>query len=88
MDGVGGLTQQPIQPGETFTYEFTLRQHGTFMYHPHFDEMTQMALGMMGMFVIHPRTPERRRASTATSRCMLQRVGDRARARAGRTPTR
>jgi len=56
MDGVGGLTQHIIQPGETFKYEFVLRQHGTFMYHPHHDEMTQMALGMMGMFIIHPRT--------------------------------
>ncbi len=55
MDGVAGLTQKPIPVGETFKYEFTLRQPGTFMYHPHFDEMTQMALGMMGMFVIHPR---------------------------------
>lgn len=56
MDGVGGLTQKVIAPGETFKYEFVLRQHGTFMYHPHHDEMTQMALGMMGMFVIHPRS--------------------------------
>ncbi|MDB5319219.1 MAG: multicopper oxidase [Phycisphaerales bacterium] len=58
MDGVSGLNQKPIQPGETFKYEFTLRQHGTHMYHPHFDEMTQMGLGMMGMFVIHPRNPK------------------------------
>lgn len=57
MDGVSGLTQKPIQKGETFKYEFTLRQHGTFMYHPHHDEMTQMALGMMGMIVVHPRRP-------------------------------
>lgn len=56
MDGVGGLTQPHIQPGETYVYEFTLRQHGTFMYHPHSDEMVQMALGMMGLFVIHPRS--------------------------------
>lgn len=55
MDGVGGLNQPVINPGETFVYEFTLRQHGTFMYHPHFDEMTQMGMGLMGMFVIHPR---------------------------------
>ncbi|MCA9682291.1 MAG: multicopper oxidase domain-containing protein [Myxococcales bacterium] len=55
MDGVGGLSQRPIEPGETFRYEFTLRQHGTFMYHPHHDEMTQIALGMAGMFVVHPR---------------------------------
>jgi FtsP/CotA-like multicopper oxidase with cupredoxin domain len=57
MDGVGGLTQRVIPPRETFKYEFTLRQHGTFMYHSHHDEMTQMALGLMGMFVIHPRRP-------------------------------
>lgn len=57
MDGVGGLTQRPILPGETFLYEFTLRQHGTFMYHAHHDEMTQMALGLMGLFVVHPRVP-------------------------------
>jgi FtsP/CotA-like multicopper oxidase with cupredoxin domain len=58
MDGVGGLTQRPIQPGETFKYEFTVWQHGTYMYHAHHDEMTQMALGMLGMFIIHPREPE------------------------------
>jgi FtsP/CotA-like multicopper oxidase with cupredoxin domain len=58
MDGVSGLTQKPIQPGETFKYEFTLKQHGTHMYHSHHDEMTQMALGLMGLFVIHPKNPE------------------------------
>ncbi len=60
MDGVAGLTQPHIDPGETYVYEFTLKQHGTLMYHPHSDEMTQIALGMMGFFIIHPRTPERR----------------------------
>jgi FtsP/CotA-like multicopper oxidase with cupredoxin domain len=58
MDGVGGLTQRTIGPGETFRYEFTLIQHGTLMYHSHHDEMTQMAMGMMGMIVVHPRAPE------------------------------
>ncbi|MDB6171952.1 MAG: multicopper oxidase protein [Chthoniobacteraceae bacterium] len=58
MDGVGGLTQKAIQPGETFKYEFTLWQQGTFMYHSHHDEMTQMALGMLGVIVIHPREPK------------------------------
>jgi FtsP/CotA-like multicopper oxidase with cupredoxin domain len=57
MDGVTGLTQRPIQPGETFKYEFTLRQTGTYMYHPHYDDMTQIAMGMMGFFIIHPRSP-------------------------------
>jgi manganese oxidase len=58
MDGVGGLNQKPIEPGETYKYEFQLRQHGTYMYHSHTDDMTQIALGMMGMFVIHPRQPD------------------------------
>lgn len=58
MDGVGGLSQEYIQPGETFKYEFTLRQHGTQMYHSHGDEMTQIGLGTMGFFIIHPREPE------------------------------
>lgn len=55
MDGVAGLTQRAIPPGESWVYEFTLQQHGTHMYHPHSDEMLQMAMGMMGMFIIHPR---------------------------------
>jgi hypothetical protein len=57
MDGVGGLTQPHIKPGRTFVYEFEMRQSGTFMYHPHADEMVQMAMGMMGFFVVHPRDP-------------------------------
>ncbi len=55
MDGVGGLTQPQIKPGKTFVYEFVARRPGTFMYHPHADEMTQMAMGMMGSWVTHPR---------------------------------
>jgi len=55
MDGVGGLSQPHIKPGDTYVYEFRLRQHGTHLYHPHADEMVQMALGMMGFFIIHPR---------------------------------
>lgn len=55
MDGVAGLTQPGIAPGQTYRYEFTLRHAGTFMYHPHADEMTQIALGMVGMIVVHPR---------------------------------
>jgi len=57
MDGVAGLSQKNIAPGETYKYAFQLRQHGTYMYHSHSDDMTQIALGLMGMFVIHPRTP-------------------------------
>ncbi len=58
MDGVTGLTQPGIQPGKTFVYEFIARRPGTFMYHPHADEMTQMAMGMMGFWVTHPKNPD------------------------------
>lgn len=57
MDGVAGLNQRPIPPGQTWVYEFTLRDPGTFMYHSHYDEMTQIALGMVGMFIVHPLRP-------------------------------
>jgi FtsP/CotA-like multicopper oxidase with cupredoxin domain len=57
MDGVGGLSQPHIPPGKTFVYEYTLTKSGTFMYHPHSDEMVQMAMGMMGFFVVHPKDP-------------------------------
>jgi FtsP/CotA-like multicopper oxidase with cupredoxin domain len=58
MDGVTGLTQPPIAVGKTFLYEFVLQRSGTFMYHPHADEMTQMAMGMMGLFIVHPKDPK------------------------------
>ncbi|WEF34975.1 multicopper oxidase family protein [Pseudoduganella chitinolytica] len=57
MDGVSGVTQPSIQPGKTFVYEFVAKHAGTFMYHPHADEMAQMAMGMMGFWVTHPKDP-------------------------------
>lgn len=57
MDGVTGLTQPGIAPGKTFVYEFVAKRPGTFMYHPHADEMAQMAMGMMGFWVTHPKDP-------------------------------
>jgi FtsP/CotA-like multicopper oxidase with cupredoxin domain len=58
MDGVGGLTQPQIPAGRTFVYEFEMKKSGTFMYHPHADEMVQMAMGMMGFLVVHPKNPK------------------------------
>jgi FtsP/CotA-like multicopper oxidase with cupredoxin domain len=58
MDGVGGLTQPQIPVGKTFVYEFQMKKSGTFMYHPHADEMVQMAMGMMGFLVVHPKDPK------------------------------
>src|SRR5262245_39960584 len=57
MDGVGGLNQPHIPVGKTFVYEFVMPKSGTFMYHPHADEMVQMAMGMMGFIVVHPKNP-------------------------------
>ncbi len=53
MDGVPGVTQEPIRPGESFTYEFTLKQNGTFFYHTH--GAMQEGMGMVGLFIIHPK---------------------------------
>ena len=61
MDGVAGLTQPPIQPGETWVYEFEMRHSGSFMYHPHADDMVQIAMGMMGLIIVHPRDEAERR---------------------------
>jgi hypothetical protein len=53
MDGVPGITQDPIPAGGKFVYEFDLHQHGTFFYHSH--GAMQEVMGMTGLFVIHPR---------------------------------
>jgi hypothetical protein len=53
MDGVPGITQDPIPAGGTFHYEFDLHQDGTFFYHSH--GAMQEVMGMTGLFVIHPR---------------------------------
>ncbi len=58
MDGVSGLTQPAIESGKTFMYEFVAKRPGTFMYHPHADEMLQMAMGLMGSWVTHPKDPK------------------------------
>ena len=73
MDGVAGLTQPPIEPGKTFVYEFTARRPGTFMYHPHADEMAQLAMGLMGLWITHPREPNRTPGYQAVQRdfCFL-----------------
>src|ERR1700678_3326432 len=57
MDGVSWLNQPSIKAGQTFVYEFRAQRAGTFMYHPHADETTQMAMGMMGFWVTHPSDP-------------------------------
>ncbi|MDP4608949.1 MAG: copper oxidase [Burkholderiaceae bacterium] len=71
MDGVTGLNQPGIAPGKTFVYEFVARRPGTFMYHPHADEMTQMAMGMMGSWVTHPKHSNPNIATVDRDFCFL-----------------
>ena len=53
MDGVGFITQCPIQPGQSFTYRFTATPRGTFWYHSHVG--TQRSMGLYGALVVRQR---------------------------------
>jgi FtsP/CotA-like multicopper oxidase with cupredoxin domain len=57
MDGVPGLTQPPIRPGESFAYEFTPPDAGTFWYHPHADTLQQLGRGLAGALIVEEREP-------------------------------
>ena len=57
MDGVPGLTQKPTKPGESFTYEFTPPDAGTFWYHPHADSLRQLGRGLAGALIVEERDP-------------------------------
>jgi len=54
QDGVPGISQDPVEPGERFTYEFTLRAPGLAMYHPHFNTLAQQTKGLYGTLVVDP----------------------------------
>jgi len=55
MDGIPGETQEPIQPGETFAYEFVAKPAGTYWYHSHYDSDKQISVGLSGAFIIEPK---------------------------------
>ncbi len=55
MDGVPGITQAPIKPGQTFTYEFVARNSGSHMYHSHHNSTKQVGKGLLGAFIIEPK---------------------------------
>ncbi len=57
MDGVPFLSQQPIMPGETFVYEFTPPDAGTFWYHPHMNSVKQLGKGLVGLIVVEEAEP-------------------------------
>ena len=63
-----GLNQPGIPPGKTYVYEFVARRPGTFMYHPDANEMVQMATGMMGFWMTHPRNKHPLRTSALQGR--------------------
>ena len=58
MDGVPYLTQDPVQPGETFSYEFPVNQSGTYWYHAHFESWKQVAKGLYGPLVVNDKTDD------------------------------
>ncbi|WP_224543994.1 DUF4396 domain-containing protein [Mesorhizobium sp. CA16] len=57
MDGPAEITQAPIKPGQTYSYEFTATQHGTYFYHPHAKPDRTQALGLYGALIIDPANP-------------------------------
>lgn len=63
MDGVPFITQPPINPGTTFTYEFIAKPFGSHMYHSHHNAAEQVALGLLGAFVVEPKDKSREPAS-------------------------
>ena len=60
MDGVPHITQDPIQPGASFAYEFTARTVGSHMYHSHHNATDQVGRGLLGAFIVHPKDPAQR----------------------------
>jgi FtsP/CotA-like multicopper oxidase with cupredoxin domain len=60
MDGVPHITQDPILPGDSFTYEFTAKATGSHMYHSHHNATDQVGRGLLGAFIVHPKDPAQR----------------------------
>lgn len=58
MDGVAGVTQPAVEPGETFTYEFVAKPAGSYMYHSHTEGDKQVGLGLYAPLIIDPAEPE------------------------------
>lgn len=58
MDGVPGITQDAVNPGKSFTYDFIAGHPGTYMYHSHYDDMKQIGSGLYGAFIIDPKNPD------------------------------
>ncbi len=57
MDGVPFITQPPVKPGESFTYDFVVPNSGSHMYHSHHNSSKQVGLGLLGAFIVEPKSP-------------------------------
>jgi manganese oxidase len=57
QDGVPFITQPPVKPGDTYTYEFTVPNAGSHMYHSHHNSARQVGMGLLGAFLVEPRAP-------------------------------
>ncbi|OWU81141.1 copper oxidase [Phaeobacter sp. 22II1-1F12B] len=57
MDGVAGLTQDAVPPGEIFDYDFTTPDAGTYWYHAHTNSMEQVARGLAGPLIVEEQEP-------------------------------
>jgi len=60
MDGIPGVTQNAVKPGESFTYEFVASHPGTYMYHTHQDGVNQIDKGLYGSFIVEPKNKDRK----------------------------
>ena len=57
QDGVPFITQPPVKPGDSFTYEFVVPNAGSHMYHSHHNAASQVSLGLLGAFIVEPKDP-------------------------------
>jgi FtsP/CotA-like multicopper oxidase with cupredoxin domain len=71
QDGVPFITQPPIKPGETYTYEFVARNPGSHMYHSHHNAAKQVGMGLLGAFVIEPKRKRRIEQNVAVDYVMI-----------------
>ena len=67
MDGVPVISQPAVMPGESFTYEYTLRNAGSHMYHSHFMAEEQVPMGLLGAFVVTDPSASTSRQPTSTT---------------------
>ncbi len=58
MDGVPGVTQDPVNSGESFVYLLELKEAGTYWYHPHFNNSEQLERGLKGVLIVEEKNKQ------------------------------